>query len=563
MRVGPQRRVRAASTTPRRRGATPVGSRAVRPNFLVLMTDQERYPPPYESDAVARFRRTLTAHERLRDGGVELHRHHTASTACVPSRTSLFTGQYPSLHGAAQTDGLTKTPSDPRVSWLDPSTVPTMGDWFRAAGYRTEYRGKWHLSHADLFATGTHEGLRTIDRAGVVDPVAVDAYRRTSRLEPWGFSGWIGREPHGAYPGDSGLVRDPLFAQQAEELFADLRGEERPWLTVISLVNPHDISFSTLEERFGFPAPSADVPEIDPAPSQGDSLDGRPRVQAQFRDAWPRMLFPQPTDATYRRFYYWLHVLADRAMTTVLDAFAAHGHTDDTIVVFTSDHGEMLGAHGGLQQKWYQAYDESIHVPFVVRGPGIAPRPEGIGIATSHVDLLPTLLGLAEIDETIAATVVGADHVETHPLVGRDLSPLLRGETTEDALDAPVYFMTEDDITRGDRQRGLVSGEAFEAVAGPARVESVIARIASGPGGAPELWKLNRYFTELDGDASAAADGRPGAEPDEWELHNLTRDPEEREDLTLDPVPELEAMKAVLDLTRARKRLTPRLTRQG
>lgn len=531
----------------------------MRPNFLVVMTDQERYPPPYESDAVARFRRTLTAHERLRDGSdhgaVELHRHYTASTACVPSRTSLFTGHYPSLHGAAQTDGLAKSASDPRVSWLDPSTVPTMGDWFRAAGYRTEYRGKWHISHADLFATGTHESLRTVNRKGEVDTAAVDAYRRTSRLEGWGFSGWIGREPHGAYPGDTGLVRDPLFAQQAEQLFVDLRDEERPWLTVISLVNPHDIAFSTLQDGLGFPTPGDEVPEIDAAPSQDDPLTDRPRVQAQFRDVWPQMLIPQPTDATYRRFYYWLHVLADRAMTTVLDALDAHGHADDTIVLFTSDHGEMLGAHGGLQQKWYQAYEESIHVPFVVRGPGIAPRVDGVGIATSHVDVLPTMLGLAEIDETIAATVVGEDHVEVHPLVGRDLSPLLRGEAGEDALDAPVYFMTDDDISRGDRQRNIVSREPYDAVEGPARVESVLARIASGPGGANELWKCTRSFTELDTD---------GDWPDDWELYNLARDPEERENLAAPtaagPPPELAQMQAVLGLTRTRKRLTPRLT---
>jgi hypothetical protein len=115
--------------------------------------------------------------------------------------------------------------------------------------------------------------------------------------------------------------------------------------------------------------------------------------------------------------------------------------------------------------------------------------------------------------------------------------------------------MTDDDISRGDRQRNIVTREPYDAVAGPGRVESVIARIASGPAGEPELWKLTRYFAELDDDSGG-----------EWELHNLTRDPEEREDLASDPADpadrprELDAMRAVLGLTRDRKRLTPRLT---
>ena len=73
---------------------------------------------------------------------MELHRHYAGSTACLPSRATLFTGQYPSLHRVTNTDGLAKQASDPLMTWLDPSTVPTMGDWFRAAGYRTHYRGK-------------------------------------------------------------------------------------------------------------------------------------------------------------------------------------------------------------------------------------------------------------------------------------------------------------------------------------------------------------------------------------------------------------------------------------
>src|SRR5690349_23177074 len=107
------------------------------PNILLIMTDEERYPPPYEGEELARFRREqLPTRERLRTGGLELHRHYAGSTACTPSRATLFTGQYPSLHGVSQTDGLAQHADDPAMRWLDPDAVPTMGDWFRAGGYQ-------------------------------------------------------------------------------------------------------------------------------------------------------------------------------------------------------------------------------------------------------------------------------------------------------------------------------------------------------------------------------------------------------------------------------------------
>src|SRR4051794_8246023 len=112
------------------------------PNVLLIVTDEERYPPPYEDAAVAEFRRTqLRARERIRSTGVEFHRHYAGSVACVPSRATMFTGQYPSLHGVTQTSGTTKASNDPAMGWLDPDEVPTLGDWFRAGGYQTHYRG--------------------------------------------------------------------------------------------------------------------------------------------------------------------------------------------------------------------------------------------------------------------------------------------------------------------------------------------------------------------------------------------------------------------------------------
>ncbi|MGI8792246.1 MAG: sulfatase-like hydrolase/transferase, partial [Acidimicrobiales bacterium] len=390
---------------------------AARPNVLMILTDQERYPPAYEGDEVTRFRRErLGARERLRAHSIEMHSHYTASTACQPSRTSLFTGQYPSLHGVTQTNGLAKLANDPAATYLDPDTVPTMGDWFRAAGYRTFYRGKWHISHADLPARG-HAGLKTSDAAGVVFDDAVDAYLRADRLDPFGFSGWIGREPHGADPADSGYARDEIFATQVSDLFGRLGdgGDDDPWLAIASLVNPHDIVFAGMAwEALGMATPDDSVPGGPPAPSQDDSLDDRPGCHRAWRDVWTKMLWEQQPDASHRSFYLWLHEVVDRAIDRILDSLAASPFADNTIVVFSSDHGEMLGAHGGLLQKWHNAYDETIRVPLVISGPGI--EPGQIDIATSHVDLLPTLLGLVGADVRAAADVVARTHVETAAL---------------------------------------------------------------------------------------------------------------------------------------------------
>jgi arylsulfatase A-like enzyme len=533
------------------------------PNVLLIMTDQERYPPPYEQDVLRAFRETqLPAREAVRSGGVELHRHYVGSTACAPSRATLFTGQYPSLHGVAATDGLAKKASDPGMSWLDPGAVPTMGDWFRAGGYRTHYRGKWHISHADLLIPGTHQSLMSSDAEGNTLADGLASYRKTNRLDPFGFSGWIGREPHGADKADCGNVRDGVFADQVVELFGELAAarHDGPWLTVASFVNPHDIAFTGgfWEQFLGFAPPDDTVPDIPEAPSQSDSFAGRPACQAEFTETWWRMTIDQPTDLAYRRLYHYLHKLVDRAIGRVLEALEASGMADETIVVLTSDHGDMLGAHGGLMQKWYNAFDETVRVPMAVKGPGISPTPGGITVPTSHVDLIPTLLGLAGIDVEEATAGVAEHHYEVHGLPGRDLSAVLRGTGTIDA--APVYFMTEDDITRGSNQNNVLTGEPFDCVSLPSRVETVIAPLPTGPGGAQELWKLNHYYERLDDWHEAHGVARnpfagPAAEP-LFELHNLTADPEERRNRA-DDAATISSMLSILQRDREAKRLPP------
>ncbi len=129
---------------------------------------------------------------------------------------------------------------------------------------------------------------------------------------------------------------------------------------------------------------------------------------------------------------------------------------------------------------------------------------------------------------------------------GRDLSPMLTGRVDAAELDAPIYFMTQDRITTGLRERGIVSREPYEGVAGNASVESVIAHHDG------ELWKLNHYY---DVDPARAAARRRRVV---WELHNLTRDPEERENLADGDEKAFAAMHALLDETRGTQPTDPR-----
>jgi arylsulfatase A-like enzyme len=187
------------------------------------------------------------------------------------------------------------------MHWLDPDVVPTMGHFFRAAGYRTFYKGKWHISHADIAVPGTHEGLKSNDADGNLIKDIAALYEQADRLQPFGFSGWVGGEPHGADMANSGLIKDPLYQDQVNALFDQLEGSDAPWLAVASFVNPHDIVFpAPVWDALGLPNPDETLPKIPAPPSQSDSFQGRPATQEKWKDLWPAMMVPFPLDELYR-----------------------------------------------------------------------------------------------------------------------------------------------------------------------------------------------------------------------------------------------------------------------
>jgi arylsulfatase A-like enzyme len=498
--------------------------------------------------------------------GVSFTRHYTGSLACVPSRPTIFTGQYPDLHGVTQTDGIGKVYDDSRMRWLRPGEVPTLGNWFRAAGYDTHYDGKWHISHADLTDPATGRVLATNDDDGVVDPEAVQRYLDADPLEPFGFSGWVGPEPHGAGLANCGLRRDPLIAERVvawlQDRYARRRAGDpaalRPFLLVASFVNPHDIVlFPTWALRSPLKPSPLDPPQVPPAPTADEDLRSKPSAQIAFREAYysgygPAGAIQQVYERfgqRYRDLYYRLHAEVDTPVDRVRRAVT--DGSQNAVLVRTSDHGDLLGAHGGLHQKWFNLYDEATRVPLsIARVGGQNTDARVVGAPTSHIDLVPTLLAAAGVDVDAVAETLRGSFSEVHPLPGRNLMPVVDGAPVDD--DRAVYLMTRDNMLEGDSgASGL--GRRLKQTTNPpaplriripahtpANFEGVVVRVDGS------LWKLVRSFDDPStwtepGVRQLAANGlggevyRTSPLDDQWELYDLSSDPDEAENRWSDP----------------------------
>ncbi len=575
----------------------PTESSNQRPDIIVILTDEERAAPSYENSEIAEWRHdSLTGHRWFTDNGVDFRRHYVASLACVPSRPCILTGQYPDVHGVSQTDGLGKLADDARMRWLRPGEVPTMGDWFRAAGYDTHYDGKWHVSHADIMVDG--RAMPTNTATGSPIPKAVQAYLDADPLNEFGFSGWVGPEPHGGWVGNSGFVRDPLVADRVVSWLRDRydrraegdAGAKRPFLLVCSFVNPHDIVLWPLVARGRMPlTPSlAPPPVISASPTDSEDLSTKPATQIAYRDAYYSGYGPAPivrrayekNAEAYRELYYRLHHDVDGPIDRVRKAVTDDG-SDDAVIVLSSDHGDMLGSHGGLHQKWYQVYDESTRVPFRIARVGAhASAPAAVDdMPTSHVDLLPTLLGFADADQAVLAAQLAATHTEVHPLPGRDLSGMVADPSARPAPD-PVYVITRDNMLEGDgtasavaRARGRTDAPyPFQIKVLPhaaTNVEAIVAVVDVSIDPEGHMWKLARTFDDpatwtepgkrtLSARTPKGPVYRTEPIPDQWELYDLISDPIEAINRCDDPIANAVRQHMETELDRVRSERVPK-----
>jgi arylsulfatase A-like enzyme len=385
------------------------GAPARPPNILTIIVDQLRAPawmPPSFGPAAA-----MPNLASLSAKSVSFERHYTASNDCSPSRSVLLTGLYTHQTGVMITGS----------GWLDPS-FPTWGTLLRKMGYDTAYYGKWHLN-----------------------PNA------NASLEQYGFSGGTYPSPNGS-PGQ-GSSEDPAIAAQFIEWFESAPRE--PWATTVSFVNPHDIAWwhrftERIESEADPPAraialpPNYETPELLAA-------KGKPALQRSLQDTAAKSFGPVSFSGS-EALRWWTQMMdtylllqgyVDTQIGNVLATLASRPHVaENTVVVFTSDHGEYAGSHG-MRGKGASAYEEAIRVPLYVYDPrGLLTSATGVGRTqlTSSADIVALMLTIASGSESWRSEPEYAHLASRLDLAGICREPLAAGRSW-------IVHATDEDVT--------------------------------------------------------------------------------------------------------------------
>ncbi|MTI00032.1 sulfatase-like hydrolase/transferase [Roseibium sp. RKSG952] len=391
-------------------------------NMILIISDEEAYRLRKATDY------SLPAREELMARGTTFHNHYIASAMCTPSRGVMFSGQAPQNNGVYDQMELGYVPSLP-------ADKPSMGTIFKSLGYETAYFGKFEL------------------RKDIIHPKTDINY--LDALKDYGFDTFapdgdkVGG-PDQAY--DTDMYTEGASSRWLRTNAQELNKQGKPWLLVVSFVSPHDIMYadtngpgqSIQKSEVGMrltPPPDNthyqtlwDFPE---SPTHFEPIDapGRPKAQEAYRKGWSAFLGTIPVGERqmwYTYYNYYLNLIRDndRNLKQIIDTVSSLEMWDSTVVIRTADHGELGGSHGGLRGKGPLPYEEETHVPAVIVHPE---RPGGRNCKalTSHMDLIPTMVGLTNADQKKQANVLRG-------LPGRDFSGLLNAPDA-----APVNAIRE------------------------------------------------------------------------------------------------------------------------
>lgn len=364
----------------------------VRPNVVIIMSDEQRW----DSLGCNGNRASRTpAIDGLAAAGTSFDHCFAAYPLCCPSRMSLWTGLMPHDHRGFGNWRLL------REDLRDQGLIAP----FAADGYHTIYNGKWHVPGATPARFGfadveaTPAVLNGLDRGRYIEDYRDYAAAQGYDLVPGNIENLTARDleqlerPGSAHYGTAEISdRHFLEPWQTRRFLEQLdrRKPDQPFLAVCSFNAPH----------FPMIVPEPYDRMIDPGSIELPanfcaSLAGKPAevTTSSYREpAWPEDEWRQLI-AHYLGFC----ALIDDQVSQIREYLAASDLHDNTIVVFTSDHGDMLGAHG-LNKKGYPLhYDEALRVPLVVSGPGVAIGHRSPGLV-SLIDLVPTLAELCGVD---------------------------------------------------------------------------------------------------------------------------------------------------------------------
>lgn len=346
---------------------------ASRPNILLIMSDQHhRRFMGCAGDPIAH----TPSLDRLAARGVRFENTYCPFPLCGPSRMAFMTARH-----SHEINCLTN------LCWLS-SDIPTFAHAFGAAGYETALAGRMHFVGSDQRHGFDHRIIADVPATAFINPVTgwhlkdvLGDLVDTPGMSPQALiKSGPGRTGYHAY--------DEAVCQRAVDwLRAREKESASPFLLVVGFVSPHS----------PFVAPPDDYRHYDDRIRIEDLPD--PRLETlhplhqMYREKWKveRGVTREHQRRT-RTAYYGLCTFLDRQLGRVLRALEDSDHADNTIIVYTSDHGEQLGEHG----LWWKStfYDASAGVPLIMAGPGIPSTKRPVRQNVGLVDLPPTLLDL-------------------------------------------------------------------------------------------------------------------------------------------------------------------------
>ena len=467
-------------------------------NIVFITTDQEQYFSEFPSGTAYEARKLLA------ELGTTFEKHYNCATMSTSSRSVIYTGKH-------ITDTLMIDNTDFEWQGMLSENMRTIGDMMRSAGYYTAYKGKWHMANASTISDVEDE-LTDLGEYGFAD---------------WNVSGdYIGKMWEG-YDKDPEIVSHTLEWLHGTGLAKNAEGKS--FFLAINLVNPHDIMYFNDDPSWVGPVPVG-LPPDDPvyATTYGASIpsswsqdvsDERlPDALAIFRQFMARQTGPISTAPSWKSFqdYYWNCIQdSDNNLMVILREIMDLGMLDNTIIVFTADHGDMAGAHG-LKGKGGFMYEQNTHVPLYIRHPEI-PGGGSISAVTSHIDLATTFVHMTNIgDERKSAITAG--------LPGKNLMELLRG-TKKSVRDGALFCaeLISTTMARANRDAaGNITYYSFDT-----GIRGFVRAIMT------ERYKFARYFS-LDFNTPATMDDLLAK--NDIELYDLENDPQEMNNLAADPV---------------------------